>query len=282
MALNWQHVTVADYRKLRDARLLAHYGDAVARACGASVHRGEAARRPHQSRLGRQIPRAGDACAAGGSRLGLRVPDLTLSILDTNDALPLDGRAEPRCAPGSACCRRAATTRPSSTTPSPYQMPHNVVALGARYSIEELVDPLNAIAVWFSNGNAMLKAIRDGLVKRQLKAPEVRCWPHHFDMDSLIQLGGNRAVGSGFCPGDEFCDEPYFYISIYPEPYIPALPSCRRSGTGTPTSSSRRWRRRTRSSPRWTSRATSPASSTSRSTRRSKRSDRVGRPARSR
>ena len=70
----------------------------------------------------------------------------------------------------------------------------------------------------------MLKAIRDGLVKRRLKAPEVRCWPHHFDMDSLIQLGGNRAVGSGFCPGDEFCDEPYFYISIYPEPYIPALP----------------------------------------------------------
>ena len=103
-------------------------------------------------------------------------------------------------------------------------MPHNVVALGARYSIEELTDPLNAIAVWFSNGNAMLNAIRDGLVKRRLKAPEVRCWPHHFDMDSLIQLGGDRAVGSGFCPGDEFCDEPYFYISIYPEPYIPALP----------------------------------------------------------
>ena len=43
--------------------------------------------------------------------------------------------------------------------------------------------------------------------------------------DGLADLvGGNRAVGSGFCPGDEFCDEPYFYISIYPEPYIPALP----------------------------------------------------------
>ena len=49
-------------------------------------------------------------------------------------------------------------------TASPYQIPHNVVALGARYSIEELADLLNAIAVWFSNGNAMLNAIRDGLV----------------------------------------------------------------------------------------------------------------------
>ena len=35
---NWQHVTVADYRKLRDARLLAHYGAQwLARAARAYV-----------------------------------------------------------------------------------------------------------------------------------------------------------------------------------------------------------------------------------------------------
>ena len=225
MALNWQHVTVADYRKLRDARLLAHYGTQwLARAARAYI-----AAKPHDGHtsLGWDDKFRGLVTHAlpDGSRLGLRVPDLTLSILDTNDALPLDGRAETevRAWLGSKLQARGYDAA-KLDTPSPYQMPHNVVALGARYSIEELADPLNAIAVWFSNGNAMLKAIRDGLVKRRLKAPEVRCWPHHFDMDSLIQLGGNRAVGSGFCPGDEFCDEPYFYISIYPEPYIPALP----------------------------------------------------------
>jgi hypothetical protein len=31
-------------------------------------------------------------------------------------------------------------------------------------------------------------------------------------------------MGLGFCPGDEYCDEPYFYTSMWPEPWIPALP----------------------------------------------------------
>ena len=31
-------------------------------------------------------------------------------------------------------------------------------------------------------------------------------------------------MGIGYCPGDEFCDEPYFYTSMWPEPSIPGLP----------------------------------------------------------
>jgi hypothetical protein len=52
----------------------------------------------------------------------------------------------------------------------------------------------------------------------------VRCWPHHFDLDTLVELGRGRTMGLGYCPGDEFCDEPYFYTSMYPEPSIPKLP----------------------------------------------------------
>jgi hypothetical protein len=224
-ASNWQHVTVADYRKLRDARLLAHYGAQwLARAARAYIP--ASAHDAHTS-LGwdgrlralttNELP--------DGSRLALRIPDLTLSIVDSNDALPLDGRAEPevRAWLGAKLAARGFDAG-RLDRPSPYEMPYNAVALGARYSIEELVEPLAAIATWFGNGHAMLSAVREGLLARKLKAPEVRCWPHHFDMDSLFRLGGNRAVGAGFCPGDEFCDEPYFYISIYPEPYIPALP----------------------------------------------------------
>jgi hypothetical protein len=203
MALNWQHVTVADYRKLRDARILAHYGTQwLARAARAYI-----AARPHDGHIslgwGDKFRGLVTHALPDGSRLGLRIPDLTLSILDTNDALPLDGRAESevRAWLGSKLQARGYDAA-KLDGPLPYDMPHNVVALGARYSIEELIDPLNAIAVWFANGNAMLSAIRDGLVTRKLKAPEVRCWPHHFDMDSLIHVGGSRAVGSGFClPG---------------------------------------------------------------------------------
>src|SRR4029078_3047629 len=56
------------------------------------------------------------------------------------------------------------------------------------------------------------------------KAPPLRCWPHHFDLDCLVELGRERSMGLGYCPGDEVCDEPYFYTSMCPEPFIPSLP----------------------------------------------------------
>jgi hypothetical protein len=225
MALNWQHVTVADYRKLRGARLLAHYGAQwLARAARAYI---PARARDTHTNLGWNGNFRGLVTHAmpGNVQLGLRIPDLTLSIVGSNDALPLDGRAEPevRTWLGGKLAARGFDAD-KLDAPLPYGMPHNAVALGARYSIEELVEPLNAIATWFGNGHAMLNAIREGLLKRSLKAQEVRCRPQYLDMDSLLQLGGDRAVGAGYCPGDEFCDEPYFYISIYPEPFIPALP----------------------------------------------------------
>ncbi len=223
---SWQKVSVADYRKLRDARLLAHYGmQWLARAARAYLpalpgdgHTSLGWDDEFRGLITQPLP--------GGARLGLRIPDLTLCALGpAPQTLPLDGRAEPEVRTWLADAMRGRGLDAAKLdAPAPYQMPHHVLALGARYSIEELGDPLNALAVWFANGHAMLSAVRQGLVARKLKAPLVRCWPHHFDMDSLVHLGGNRAVGSGFCPGDEFCDEPYFYISIYPEPYIPALP----------------------------------------------------------
>jgi hypothetical protein len=223
-ASNWQHVTVSDYRKLRDARLLAHYGSQwLARAARAYIpaQAGDA----HTS-LGWDGDFRGLVTHAlpDGARLGLRISDLTLCVLN-GPSLALDGRAEPEIGAWlRAALRAGGLDAGKLDAPSPYDMPHNVIELGARYSTEELTDHLNALAVWFSNGQAMLDAVRQGLLARRLKAPAVRCWPHHFDMDSLVHLRGERAVGAGFCPGDEFCDEPYFYISIYPEPYIPALP----------------------------------------------------------
>ena len=161
MALNWQHVTVADYRKLRDARLLAHYGTQwLARAARAYI-----AAKPHDGHTSLgwddKFRRDGEPMHCGTDHgWGLRISDLTLSILDTQRRAAAGrprGVLEVRAWLGSKLKARGLRCRPSSTRASPYQIPHNVVALGARYSIEELADPLNAIADWFSNGNAMLK-----------------------------------------------------------------------------------------------------------------------------
>jgi hypothetical protein len=32
-------------------------------------------------------------------------------------------------------------------------------------------------------------------------------------------------MGVGFSPGDEYYDEPYFYVSIYPAPLVTTLPA---------------------------------------------------------
>src|SRR5258707_3701884 len=33
-------------------------------------------------------------------------------------------------------------------------------------------------------------------------ASPVRCWPHHFDIATLVSFGGQHTIGAGFTPGD--------------------------------------------------------------------------------
>ncbi len=49
----------------------------------------------------------------------------------------------------------------------------------------------------------------------------MRCWPHHFDIATYVQLEeGNfesaKGIGIGMSPGDESYDQPYFYINPWP------------------------------------------------------------------
>jgi hypothetical protein len=63
----------------------------------------------------------------------------------------------------------------------------------------------------------------------------VRCWPHHFDLATILYLtrGDGRAggpqVGIGLSPGDENHDQPYFYVTPWPHPDersgLPRLPA---------------------------------------------------------
>lgn len=55
-------------------------------------------------------------------------------------------------------------------------------------------------------------------------ASEVRCWPHHFDLGSLLAISiddeGNlkKSVGIGMSPGDEMISQPYYYVNSWPSP----------------------------------------------------------------
>lgn len=64
-------------------------------------------------------------------------------------------------------------------------------------------------------------------------AAPVHIWPHHFDLATLITLPTSptapdtptQSIGVGFSPGDTSYDEPYWYVTPYPYPDAPALPT---------------------------------------------------------
>jgi hypothetical protein len=223
---SWQNLPRLSFYFLREARLQAHYAAQwLARAGRAYV-----SKRPDDGHTSLGWDDAFGGLVThplpDGSRLGLRIADLTLAFLDVHPhELPLDGRADAEVRTwlgGHIAARNLVVGKLDA--PSPYDMPFHAIATGARYSLEELGDAFKTLATWMANGHMALSDVQRRLVARKLKAPAVRGWPHHFDFDCLVQLGRGRTMGVGFCPGDEFCDEPYFYTSMWPEPFIPSLP----------------------------------------------------------
>ncbi|HEY2853434.1 MAG TPA: hypothetical protein VGJ18_11340 [Gemmatimonadaceae bacterium] len=89
---------------------------------------------------------------------------------------------------------------------------------------EALMDgTLEELASWYSDASFVLENRRravDG-------AGPVRCWPHHFDIATLVRLepgGPLRTIGIGLSPGDDSADEPYYYVAPYPAPTVRPRP----------------------------------------------------------
>ena len=61
------------------------------------------------------------------------------------------------------------------------------------------------------------------------KTYDIRCWPHHFDLATLIPLATNdkgevtQSTGIGLSPGDEGIPEPYVYVNIWPNVELSGL-----------------------------------------------------------
>jgi hypothetical protein len=222
----WQSVPRLSFYFLHAARLQAHYAvQWLARAA-----RGYVPPQPRDVHTSLGWDEAFGGLVThplpDGSRLGLRMADLTLAFLDVHpQELALDGRADAEVRTwlgGHIAARNLVVGKLDD--PLPYVMPEHALGLGGRYSLEELGEAFAVHATWFANAHAVLEEVRKDLLARRLKAPAVRCWPHHFDMDCVVDLGRGRTIGLGYCTGDDFCDEPYFYTSMSPEPPIPMLP----------------------------------------------------------
>ncbi|HEU5061166.1 MAG TPA: hypothetical protein VFU21_31765 [Kofleriaceae bacterium] len=164
---------------------------------------------------------------AGGARLALRVPDLTL--VAPAGELPLGGRSlEEALAWADRQLASASGEQPRGVRPRDRDMPPHPVAQGARFAPDPAA--LAELARWYTDGDHLLR----DLAAREPGATAVRCWPHHFDIALVIYLDSGaprataRQMGVGLSPGDRHHPEPYFYVSPSPievDVTFPPLPS---------------------------------------------------------
>jgi len=83
------------------------------------------------------------------------------------------------------------------------------------------------VAAWLHDAAGLLGEIRAAAAPA---ASPVRCWPHHFDIATLISLDpeapseSSRFIGVGLSMGDEATPQPYWYVNLWPAPIEPELP----------------------------------------------------------
>ena len=154
----------------------------------------------------------------------LEVAALRLLLLDENDealvGASLDGMTVSEAYDwlGQGAAARGASLG-DGFTPLHYSMPPHPLGDGERFSFGE-TSAFSELARWFHNAELLLEDVREA----NPGASEVRCWPHHFDIAALIDLGEDRSIGIGLSPGDRYYQEPYFYCSAYPQPDAASLP----------------------------------------------------------
>ena len=168
------------------------------------------------------------------SRLSLQIATLTLTLHGSDGSsqpLSLNGRADTQVRQwlGERLAARGLDPQ-ALDAPSPYEMPDHAIAHGVAYDASGAADALAEIAACFGNAEFFLDRIEKEMIAHQFPASPVRCWPHHFDLATLTMLPNPDpdmmgSVGTGLSPGDEYYDEPYFYVSVYPEPALAALPA---------------------------------------------------------
>ena len=235
MDSDWRPLGGVDHRALSEARLQAHYGvQWLARAARAYIPA-----RPDDGHTNLGWDDARDGLTThrlpGGVRLGLSISALTLALLDADtvrSSLALPGRTDSEARAWLGGEMQALQCDPSALdAPSPWEMPAHPIANGAPYDSGGVADARAELAAWFANADRALNRIRSGYAASypSMTASPVRCWPHHFDIATLMVLEGGdpehaRSVNAGLSPGDGSYDEPYFYVSPWPYPDAGKLP----------------------------------------------------------
>ena len=110
-------------------------------------------------------------------------------------------------------------------TDLPYELPASVEQRGRPFRKQ---DPgaLEALMHLYKLTHEVLTITFETIIE---EASEITCWPHHYDLATLVTLEAHedpekaKSIGFGFSPGDGSYDEPYFYLTPWPYPDVADL-----------------------------------------------------------
>ena len=168
-------------------------------------------------------------------RLGLRLTDLTLVVVDAAGSpqheLPLAGETLNQALAWAN--RMLGGAAPGSPA---LQMPDHVVGHGGAFRGRDR-EALAELARWYASADALLRSFVSSRPHANERASPVRCWPHHFDIATLVSVQGGppdqaRTIGVGLSPGDSSYAEPYFYVTPWPAPDSATLPELPAGASG--------------------------------------------------
>lgn len=229
----WRLLSTGDVTIFESARLTLHYAVQLLASFGQAL----AEPQDDDSHRSMTWDSKRDAFRSEPSRAGLRalldVPAFTLEVwLDESrtGALDLNGRT-----PNEAR-RWLEDALANARTPAPvlewpeYDLPARPEAWDG--VLEPDGTALDALAAWFGSAESLLHPLAEGT----REASTVRCWPHHFDLATLLSFPGDgpedegRYVGLGLSPGDASRALPYYYVNGSPAPAPGDLPPLRGPG----------------------------------------------------
>lgn len=95
-----------------------------------------------------------------------------------------------------------------------YELPPHRLTAGGSFDASR-TEALVELANWFANAAELLDEFRVAT-----GSSEVRCWPHHFDIGTLVEFKPGVSSGAGMSPGDAMYRDPYFYVNAHPAPRL--------------------------------------------------------------
>jgi hypothetical protein len=216
----WQPVRPEDAAKLTDSRLQLHHAAQFGAAAGISFL--PAALNDSHTNL-EWVPVLGGLFsrviqARTPFRIGVRPVQLALLIVSEENKPIAEYQLHGRTITEARDWIRSQITLLGAdgsryTLNRHYEIPKHQVAIGESFDASDS-SSFEQLAKWFGNGAALLTS----LTRSTPTASEVRCWPHHFDIGTLIKVAPRRTIGVGLEPGDDYYDEPYFYVNMSPQP----------------------------------------------------------------